>query len=61
MDTYIVRIYRRDARDPQQIVGRVEDAESGDRRTFHNVSELVCLLGERGAETPVTRKMAGSG
>jgi hypothetical protein len=61
MNTYIVRIYRRDARDPQQIVGRVEDAESGDRQTFHNASELVRLLGGRGAEASAARKMARSG
>ncbi len=61
MDTYIVRIYRRDARDPQQIVGRVEDAESGDSRTFHNASELVRLLEGRGAEVSVAQEMARSG
>lgn len=66
METYIIRIYRRDPRDPQQIVGRVEDAENGDKQTFHDAEELVGLLQSAGAAAPqvadpTARKRAESG
>ncbi len=50
MDTYIVRIYRRDAQDPERMVGRVENAESGEQRTFRDAGELLRCIG--GTEGP---------
>jgi hypothetical protein len=44
MDNYIVRIYRRDADDPAKAVGVVEYVETGTRRSFADIDELLSLL-----------------
>ena len=40
IDTYIVRIYRRDDNDPRQVSGVVEIAGGDERRTFSNYDEF---------------------
>lgn len=46
MDSYIVRLYRRDAQNPEQIVGLVETVGNNEARPFHTISELVAILSE---------------
>ena len=44
MDNYIVRIYRRDRKEPREIVGVVELVEKKAKKTFKNVNELIRIL-----------------
>ena len=46
-ESYIVRIYRRDEKDPAGIVGLVEVVESGQTRKFMNLNELGIVLGRK--------------
>ncbi len=40
MENYIVRIYRRDEQNPDDVIGMVERVEWGDRQPFRSLSEL---------------------
>ena len=44
METYILRIYRRSADRPEQIVGVSEHVETGERKRFQNVYQLSQIL-----------------
>ena len=44
MDSYIVRIYRRNSNDLNKITGVVEWAETEERRSFKHSDELVRIL-----------------
>ena len=44
MDSYIVRIYRRDPKNPKKTVGVVERAEGEGKRAFHDLEELMSVL-----------------
>ena len=46
MDSYIVRLYRRDTEHPQNLVGLVETVGAEEKRSFHTVDELVAILSE---------------
>lgn len=46
MDSYIVRMYRRDAENPEELVGLVEIVGDDGKRPFHNMSELMAILSE---------------
>ena len=43
-ENYVVRIYRRDQRDPKRVAGVVEHIGNQQSRAFHNLSELAQLL-----------------
>jgi hypothetical protein len=43
-DSYIVRIYRRGAQKPSEVVGLVEAVERRDRRGFKSMDELWEIL-----------------
>ncbi len=43
-ESYVVRIYRRDPRNPTHVTGLVECADPELNRMFHSVSELLELL-----------------
>lgn len=60
MNTYIVRIYRRDPQNPELIVGRIEDAESGETKTFHTLGELIRLFDGKAAVIEAPRRVAES-
>jgi hypothetical protein len=45
MDSYVIRIYRRDEEDSGNAAGLVEIVEKGQRRSFTSVEELVEILG----------------
>ncbi len=44
MESYVIRIYRRDEQNPQNIIGLVEDVELEAKKAFHNIDELVEIL-----------------
>jgi hypothetical protein len=44
MENYIVRIYRRDEQDPNNIVGTLESVEQQTRQSFKNMNALKRLL-----------------
>ena len=46
MENYIVRLYRRDDANPENLVGLIETVGADKTRPFHTVSELVAILSE---------------
>lgn len=44
-ESYVVRIYRRQARGPGRIAGTVEIVASGTERSFTSLRELQSILG----------------
>lgn len=46
MESYIVRLYRRDVENPDGLVGLVETVSKSETRSFHTVSELIAILSE---------------
>lgn len=44
MESYIIRIYRRDKDMPQNIIGTVEDIDVGGTRPFHNTDDIAGIL-----------------
>jgi hypothetical protein len=58
MDSYVVRIYRRDPKDPRRLVGVVEQAgeEASREQAFHDLAELMEIL----ASTRTTRRISKS-
>jgi hypothetical protein len=44
METYIVRVYRRNKEDPHNIIGLVEVVGDEEKRAFHNTDELVSII-----------------
>jgi len=43
-DNYIVRIYRRNAENPQKLIGLVEIVETQEKKSFKNIDELREIL-----------------
>lgn len=46
MESYIVRLYRRDAEQAGNLVGLVETVGQEQQRPFHTADELVAILSE---------------
>ena len=44
MDSYVIRIYRRDADDPRKCAGLAEVIETDEKKTFRNLDELLEIL-----------------
>lgn len=44
MDSYLIRIYRRNKDDPEGVVGVVEEIDSGQKHAFQNLSGLCETL-----------------
>ena len=44
METYIIRIYRREKENPEQIVGTIEEVGAESVHNFKNQSEIYLLL-----------------
>jgi hypothetical protein len=47
MDSYVVRIYRRDGKKPRILIGTVEAAGTGRKVAFSNIEELWEILRHR--------------
>lgn len=58
MENYIVRIYRRDAQDPERVSGLVEVVGDGATRPFTSFEELseILLPGRKAAEQRTGKK-----
>ena len=50
MESYVVRIYRRDPKDPRTLVGVVEQAEAAGGKAFHDAEELIAILVSTGPD-----------
>lgn len=44
MESYIVRIYRRQEKHPREVVGIVEEVEAEEKKAFKNMDELMEIL-----------------
>ncbi len=55
MDTYVIRIYRRDEKNPGKAAGQVEFVERGLVKSFTCVDELVEILGLKERRAPGNR------
>lgn len=44
MESYVIRIYRRDENEPQRVVGLVEYPENGITERFGHLAELMKIL-----------------
>ena len=44
MDSYVIRIYRRDEKNPEHIAGQVEFVEQEETRLFADTGELIRIL-----------------
>jgi hypothetical protein len=44
MDSYLIRIYRRDKDNPEGIVGIIEEIGAEKRYSFRNISELAKII-----------------
>lgn len=57
MDSYVVRIYRRDRGKPQNFVGLVEIVASQEERPFANFEELQSILSKVGKGSGAKQKI----
>ncbi len=57
MDSYVIRIYRRDEKDPGKAAGQVEFVEQGRVKSFTCVDELVKILRLKEKRAPSRRSI----
>lgn len=60
MDSYVVRIYRRDGKRSRNLIGTVEVAGTGRKMAFSNTDELWEILRRRRLRKEVMRATASS-
>ncbi|MEE9493186.1 MAG: hypothetical protein V3W04_07400 [Gammaproteobacteria bacterium] len=46
MESFILRVYRRDKNDPENMVGTVEDVGTQEQAVFHSMNGLQRLLSQ---------------
>jgi len=56
MDTYVIRIYRRNENDPRILVGVVEEVGAEGNSAFGNLDELWSILNSSRAKTSKDKK-----
>lgn len=56
MDSYVVRIYRRDNKDRKQLVGLVEIISTQEQKPFRTVDELFGILQPAHAKAQKVKK-----
>ncbi len=56
MDSYVIRIYRRDADDPRKCAGQAEIIEKDEKKSFRNLDELLEILKTRGSGPPEKKR-----
>ncbi len=61
MDSYVIRIYRRDEKNPGKAAGQVEFVERGRVKNFTCVDELVDILGLAEKRAPWNRSKRSTG
>lgn len=63
MQNYIVRVYRAQPDDAGSVSGVIEDTDSGQKESFHNLNDLKTMLGnsimkgQRGLPNLVTQEL----
>ena len=62
MDSYLIRIYRRDKENPEAIVGIIEEIGAEKKQSFGNLSELATIITKpkRGKRNRATGKRQGN-
>jgi hypothetical protein len=48
MESYVIRVYRRDAKDPEKLAGLVELIDREEQKRFGSFDELRKILGSSG-------------
>jgi len=61
MDCYIVRIYRRDEKDAQNIIGLVETVGVDEKQPFKGTDELITILGDMNVRNKKRKKNNSDG
>lgn len=56
LETYVVRIYRRNSDNVERIVGVVENVETGETWKFVSLQELVSIFGNKNGKENVKDK-----
>ena len=56
MDSYVIRIYRRDPENPGNCAGVAEVIETDEKKAFKNLDELLEILKTRGRHPLKTKK-----
>ena len=56
MQNYVLRIYRREKRDPRILVGVVEEVGVEGNKAFRSLDELWSILNPLKVESPKTKK-----
>ena len=56
MDTYVIRIYRRNENDPRILVGVIEEVGAEGNSAFGNLDELWSILNSSRAKTSKDKK-----
>ena len=56
MDTYVIRIYRRDEHDPRILIGVVEEVGAEGNSAFGNLDELWSILNSSKTNTSQSKK-----
>ncbi len=57
MESYIVRLNRWDAGDPQKMAGKVENVSKQEKREFRSIEELMSILSTLPIEADYTYRV----
>ncbi|MBW1858014.1 MAG: hypothetical protein JRI42_07070 [Deltaproteobacteria bacterium] len=61
MDSYLIRIYRRDKENPEAIVGIIEEIGADRKEPFKNISELCdIIVQQRGNKARIKKSSENS-
>lgn len=61
MDSYLIRIYRRDKENPEAIVGIIEEIGADRKEPFKNISELCDIIVQQRGDKDRIKKRSGNG
>ena len=56
MESYVIRIYRRDGENPLNCVGLAEVIATDEKKAFRNLDELLEILKDRGRDPSGKKK-----
>jgi len=60
MDSYLIRIYRRDKENPEAIVGIIEEIGADRKEPFKNISELCDIIVQQRGDKDRIKKRSGN-
>jgi len=61
MDSYLIRIYRRNKENPKAIVGIIEEIGADRKEPFKNISELCDIIVQQRSDKDRIKKRSGNG